>query len=589
MKRSILFLVLLVLLNVAFGCSAGADAPTPHNTLAASASELPRAKGCSVSDADIAAVKFADYPEDTIEAAREEYWKAREENKEVDDRLKENLARVGPALSEKKLAAFVDAFERIGTVGGKKVSEVRARYAAATRGLATVLDAVDANEDIAFRTANGKLLAAYSELAESPCPARAVRFAAILLNLDATPNSPYIALQRQEGSAHGVALLYAAMAGGVVEEGVAANDPDVGLATIRGWVGTASGITGSLTSLLKNREALAAQLSPGAPKIEIQKTDFSGPLRAVSGVLTLWNLNDAIAKRDIEALLRSGPAGVETVSSGVAALGRHFEWARVADAQKVATAAAKIARCLGVVFETKAIVELLISLSDPNTDTQAAVVELGGRVLLLVGTFVPPPLGLAFTLGGTVAILVSRFLRDPPPDELTPLLDELVKQSHLTQRELTALKGARAENMFSLKSKLELTEDEVLWAVTRSPNVVSQGNAFAYVEVLAPIAQKKGKTPIALLKAIAKSTDVEWARFELETFLLHVKRQPSLFQIDDPRKIKEDLLVIKNERFVKDFFDPKFEKRTDGKPLGTADQLLSHARGAIDGAYTSLP
>jgi hypothetical protein len=589
--RSTFFLLLLLVLLIAgaLGCANETKEPDAHAALAAAASTLPRARGCGVTDADIAAVKFGDYPEDTIAAARDEYWKAREENDAVENRLKENLARVGPALAPAKLAAFVDAFERIGTVDKKKVSDVRARYAAATRKLATVLDAVDADENVAYRASNGTLLAAYGELAKSTCPARAVRFAVILLALPSTPNSPYINLQRQEASSHGLALLYEALAGGVVEEAVAAGDPDAGLAVIRGWVGTASGYTGTLATILKNREALNAQVRGGAP-LRLESADMTKPLQVVNGVLALWNLSDAAAQGDVLAILQTGSGGVQTMASAIGALGRHFELSRVSSAgDRVAGAAGTVGRYVGLVFEAKAVLDLLATLDEPNTDKQAALVELGGHALILVGAFVPPPLGIVLSFGGSVAIFVSRYLRDPPPDELSPLLQALVDQKLLAANEMAALKKARAENMFLLHEKLALDEDEVLWTVTRSPNVVAQGDAFAYLAVLAPIARKKGKTPIALLKAIAKSSDVAWSRFELETFLTHVRRQPSLFTIDEPKKIKEDLLVIRNERFVADFFDPKYEKRDDGKPLGTAEQLLAHARGAIDGALASIP
>src|SRR5688572_13907722 len=114
--KSVCFLSIVFLFVMVLGCVD--EEQRSERVTVAAASSLARARGCGVKDADITAVKLGDPIDITVTHAMEEYGDARDANDKVDERLKENLARVGPALSQPKLKPFLEAFETIGTVKG---------------------------------------------------------------------------------------------------------------------------------------------------------------------------------------------------------------------------------------------------------------------------------------------------------------------------------------------------------------------------------------------------------------------------------------------------------------------------------------
>jgi hypothetical protein len=607
--RALWLAVLSILVVLAQGCSSLDDAP-PSFAAAKSGGDGsgPFFTSCGVTKEDVAAVDFGSDPDLTLQTAYLQLQALREATKKVDAKLQEHLARVGPALEDHKVKRLVEAFEEHAKVVVKilrddhyfddvelPVKEIRTKYFDAVKRLAATLDAIGSSPERArYFASSGNLLTAYLELADSPCPARAIRFAGIILSLDHFPDSPYAAANNANSEDYAVAMIQIGLARALVEravehsEGPPADAPDKALAEVRGFLGNAAGVTDSVMSFLEDRETARLKALDPEFKADVKGHDLTPALRALNSVLFWWNISEAAVERDVGTLLKSSPAIAASAAEGIAALAEHFEATRVAGAAtKVANAAGLIGKYVGYFFAAKGIIDTLDRLDDPGSNTGQLVAELVGQCMILAGSFMPPPLSYVVGGIGQIVVWVAGFLGDPPPDELAPLMAVLESEGELTKEERVAILEANAGNIWSLGRSMRLEPADVRWVLTTvrlsdDTNIARNEGLFGSPTMgLYRIHLESGLAGAAMakyLRGIASSGGAA-GRFELHNFVTYTA-STHLFQ----GKSVKQALIERRTALVE--YDVKYDAREVGL---SASDALRLARAAWQRAIDGLP
>lgn len=608
--RALWLAVLSILVVLAQGCSSLDDAPPSFAAATKGGDDGFGAflTSCGVTKEDVAAVDFGRDPELTLQTAYLQLQALREATKKVDAKLQEHLARVGPALEDPKVKRLVEAFEEHAKVVVKilrddhyyddvelPVKEIRTMYFEAVKRLAATLDAIGSSPERArWFASSGDLLTAYLELADSPCPARSIRFAAILLSLDQYPDSPYAAANNANSEDYAVAMIQIGLARALVERAVEHSDappaeaPDKALAEVRGYLGKAAGVTDSVMSFLKDRENARQKALDPDFKAEVKGHDLTPALRALNSVLFWWNISEAAVERDVGTLLKSSPAIAKSAAEGIAALAEHFEATRVAGAAtKVANAAGLIGKYVGYFFAAKGIIDTLDRLDDPGSNTGQLVAELVGQCMILAGSFMPPPLNYVIGGIGQIVVWVAGFLGEPPPDELAPLMDVLESEGELTKEEKIAIVEANAGNIWSLGRSMRLEPADVRWVLTTvrlsdDENLARNEGLFGSPSMgLYRIHLESGLEGAAMaqyLRSIASSGGAA-GRFELHNFVTFTAAA-DLFK---GQSVKQALV---ERRSALEEYDVKYDAREVG--LSTSEALRL-ARAAWQRAIDGLP
>ncbi len=613
MRRLWLFVVFMLMV-VAQGCSSLDDGPAPFASDAFT--EKGRAdvgaflSSCGVTEADVAAVKLdADVPTMPLETATTQMVFLREASAAADAKLQQHLARVAPALEDEKVKHLATVFEQQAKVVVKiyrddhyfddvelAVSDVRSKYLASVKKLAAMLDAIGSSRSRASSFARyPQLTHAYVELASSPCPARSVRFATILLSLDDNPDSPYAAAKSSTSNDYAALMLQTGLARALVERAVEhtgggpGDDPPAkALAEVRDYVGRISGISETALSFLADRENARAKALDPAFEVKIKGHDLTPAFRAVNAVLFWWNVSDAAAAQDVESLLKQSPTIANSAAKGVAALAGHFEATRIAGgATKVAEAAATIGRYMGFVFAAQGIIDTLDRLDDPGSNTGRLVAELVGQCMLLASSFMPPPLNFVVSGIGQITVWVASFIGDPPPDELAPLMDRMVTDGQITEAEKVAILEAHPGNIWSLGRSLRLEPTEVRWFLTTARLMdgenLSQrdglyGSPYMGLYRVHLETGLAGDAMASWLRSIGRSPGAE-GRLELHMFLLYTAADA----LYDGRSVRQ---AITARRDALDEYDVKFEAQDVGL---SASRALTLVRAAYGRAIAGLP
>lgn len=616
---TVLFFVgLVALLTFAPGCAEEQELEARRRVeskTAASASAL-LANSCSVTRADVdaaaASIDSAAIETTPLMRATTQLAMLREATKKVDAKLQSHLARIAPALEDDKVQKLATVFEDQAKVVVKiyrdddyfddvdlPVKEIRSRHFDAVKKLAAMLDAIDASSDRARSFATQQeLREAYVELSQSPCPARAVRFAAILLSLGGDASSPYARMSGGDSRSYAVLMLQQGLANAFVERAVentpsststATKDaPNKALADLRTLITTSTGVTDNVMSFLQNRETARAKALDPSFEAKVEGHDLAPVLRTINGVMLWWNVSQEAAAGDVQSLLVQSPAIAESVAKGVGALAEHFEATRIAGAAtKVATAAAFVGRIVGFVFATKSIIDTLDRLDDPRADTKQLVVSLVGQCMILAGSFMPPPLSFAVVGIGQIAVWISTLIGDPPPDELAPLLDQLAKDGVLRDDEKVAITEAHPSNIAALGRSMHMKPADVRWTLTTSrltakTNLGKVEGLFGDESMgIFRIHQETGldgDAMAAYLRGIATSSGAE-GRLELTELLIYTAA-PGLFQGVNVKQ------AITNRRDALDEYDVKYDAADVNI---SASRALTLVRGAFDRAIEGLP
>jgi len=501
--------------------------------------------GCAAEATDEEASLAANDPATDLKLASWNAFEARTGSDEKDVLLAQLLSRVAPALDGKQHKAVVEAFEARGDV-----KAVREKYLSRSHDLAVKLDAIHRDAALAKTVSNepGILMAAYEQLAETPFSAGAVRFGGVLLAL--TDDSPY-ANMKQLGQieARGAKLLAVGLPAALVERSVVQADVDKGLADVRAYLGDANGKAGVLLGVIADRKTLLSKTKLGE-KVVVAGGDLGPAVRAMGGVLSVWQAAEDLKDGDIVGLIQSGPGGVVALMEGTNALRHALGASNLVWAEQAAKVAGRIGAGVGIVMATVGAIQGL-----QNLDSTDAKIRTLGNCLVLAGSFIALTGGSGALLiaAGTAATILADILAGPKPDELRPLLEAAVLKGVLPKEAVEPLANCLGENVRLLARDFELTPPQVLWTIVHAPGAAATNiDQYRSLSAIAKVFGVKGAKMDALLKKVASDPDPAKSTMMLSEFLRFTWDRSKLWE--SRTRILADLDAVPKELRV-DVFD----------------------------------
>lgn len=438
--------------------------------------------------------------------------RARQASDEKDAVLGRLLARVSPALDDAQQKAVIDAFE-----ARKDVAEARGDYLTKSRALADKLEAIDRDPALARKVATepGLLMAAYEQLAATPFSAGSIRFAGQLLAVG--DDSPY-ANMKQLGQldAHAAKLLSLGLTAALVERSVVHADIDDGLADLRAYLGDANGKAGVVLAVIADRKTLLARSELG-DKLVVAGGDLAPTMRAMGGILAVWQAAEDVKSGNVAGLIKSGPDGIAALLEGTNALRRALGASKLVWAEDAAKTLGKLGAGIGVVMSAVGAIEGLRDLdgTDAKVRTLGNCLVLAGSVVALTGGS-----GALLIAAGTAATILADILEAPKPDDLRPLLAAAAAKGVISADAVEPLVHSRRENLQLLARDFELGPAEVLWTLVHAPAAAaSEVDLYRSLSALHRLFGVRGATMSALLKAISSDKDAGKSRMRLSEFL----------------------------------------------------------------------
>lgn len=496
--------------------------------------------------------------------AQSGFVEAMQANEDADHELERHLSRVALALTATQQSAFIAAYEST-----DDVKKVRQAYADKTLQLAAKLDEIDRSDDLAAyasATEMTLLFSAYDLLARSPCPARSVRFASVVLSLaDGTP-SRYASLADTNAKAYAVHYILTALPGALVERAIETEtNPEAALAEIRGWLGKVNGPAGSLLAVIESKASVLEASRLGA-KIVVFEQDALPVVRGIGGVLAVWSAGDDVAQGDVAGLLQSGPGGIKALLDGTNALRRALLLDELLWVGKAAVAVGKLSAGIGLVTQTLATLEGIGTMKDTDD-----VIRTLGNSLVLAGSIVALTGGSGAILvaAGTAAKILADILATPPEDKVRTLLGTLAANGVIPTESVEPLTTARNGSLRDLSERLGLPSEEVLWVVTRSPDAAKSGDGYRGLVQIGRTFSVNGDAMVAFLHGLVHPSDLVWQRWEMYIFNGSVNLSAS-FYATDAAMMRETLQV-----WADDFDAGDADAKELGKPR---DEMTSRGR-----------